>query len=123
MTYKRDSNDPDRTKTVRSPEEVKRMLLGGDPAADRPQSLSERPSGDDRLLAAIFGEAEQYDKDRWSTHKRPAPRWPDSMDERSRCPTCGRAFNCACGDECEHCVDGTPRPAQRKARRYAPASR
>lgn len=120
MTYR---NDPNRTKTVLSPAEVKAMLGGGDPAADRPQNLLERPSGDDKLIAAVLGEAEQYAGDRWSTRKRRMVSAVAGMDKRLRCPDCGRAFDCACGDECEFCVDGTPRQAKRKARRYAPASR
>ncbi len=124
MTYQ---NDPNRTKTVHSPAEVKRMMMGGgDPAADHPKGLLEQSYGEGRLLSEVLDEdreAEQYAGDRWSARKQRMVSTVAGTDKRLRCPTCGRAFDCACGDDCTHCVDGTPRQATRKARRYAPASR
>ena len=37
------------------------------------------------------------------------PNTQQYTDDRERCPTCGRAWDCECSD-CQFCIDGTPRP-------------
>lgn len=38
------------------------------------------------------------------------------VGEPVRCPTCGRASDCCCGEDCPFCVDGVPTPDRRLAR-------
>lgn len=107
MTYKRDNNDPNRTKTVLSPTEVKAMLLGGgDPASD---ALYEGG-------AVTWAEAN-------GVLFVDMPHTLDVYRIAFRCPTCGRASDCACEPDCPHCVLGVPKRTPEEQERYAPAGR
>jgi hypothetical protein len=111
MTYKRDNNDPDRTKTVLGPAEVRRMM-GGDPAAETPSGVELES---DHRIKAIFASPGVLHALTSAEYKRAR------AQSAGRCPTCGRAFDCACGDDCTHCVDGVPVLSDEEL--YAPASR
>lgn len=109
MTYRNANNDPNRTKAALSPAEVRRMM-GGDPAADQ----HSQPKESAQRLEAIFG-----------APSAPAPTPAEyeiaQAQSAGRCQTCGRKFDCACGDDCTFCVGGVTVLVERES--YAPAGR
>ena len=119
MTYKNSHNDPTRNQKSLSPEEVQAMITGGSAA-----------TGGDRATAEMQRDMAERDV-MWTDHDGlrilDMPHTlgvfkDDYGNPALRCPPCGRADDCACGDGCIYCIAGTPRRAFEKDL-YAPTSR
>lgn len=85
-----------------TPDQVKEFLVGGAAPDDQ---------GMDKLMSDVLGlpnvikvDVEELDGVLFVNF----PHTAEVFTGPLRCPTCGRASTCACGDDCSYCVLGTP---------------